>query len=118
MSCRQILNTVLFIHTRSSMLYGMLLRCMQFVYVVKYYSIENLYTIKLDLFYIWRLYRQVWISGTNKGDEANGTALCIQKGHNTFIASLAIQDSKRSYHLSYVICTVQNVSSCSCATLH
>jgi hypothetical protein len=72
--------------------YGMLLRCTQFVYVVKYYSTENLYTVKLDLFYIWRLYRQIWISGTNKGDQANGTALCIQKGHNTSIASRAVQD--------------------------
>jgi hypothetical protein len=38
----------------------------QFVYVFKYHRTGNLYTIKLDLFYIWRLYRQLWISGTNK----------------------------------------------------
>jgi hypothetical protein len=40
--------------------------CTQFVYVVKYYSIGDSYTMKLDLFCIWRLYRQIWISGTNK----------------------------------------------------
>jgi hypothetical protein len=35
------------------------------VYVVKYYSIGALHTKKLDLFYIWRLYRRIWISGAN-----------------------------------------------------
>jgi hypothetical protein len=40
--------------------------CTPFVYVVKYYGIGDLYTIKLDLFYICRLYHQIWISGTNK----------------------------------------------------
>jgi hypothetical protein len=43
---------------------------MQFVYVVKYYSIGDL-MIKLDLFYIWRLYCQIWISGTNKDMNMN-----------------------------------------------
>jgi hypothetical protein len=40
--------------------------CTQFGYVVKYYSIGDLCRIKLDLFYIWRLCCQIWISGTNK----------------------------------------------------
>jgi hypothetical protein len=40
--------------------------CRQFVYAVTYYSIGDLYTIKLYLFYIWRLYHQIWTSGTNK----------------------------------------------------
>jgi hypothetical protein len=43
--------------------YGMSVTCTQFVYVVKYYSSDDLYMIKLDLFYIWRLYRQILISG-------------------------------------------------------
>jgi hypothetical protein len=47
--------------------------CTQFVYAVKYYSIGDLYTKKLDLFYIWRLYPQIWISGTNKGKNMNMT---------------------------------------------
>jgi hypothetical protein len=33
-------------------------------------------TIKLDLFYIWRLYRQIWISETN------------MKQHRTYIQEL------------------------------
>jgi hypothetical protein len=36
------------------------------VFVAKYYSIGDLYMITLDLLYIWTLYRQIWISGTNK----------------------------------------------------
>jgi hypothetical protein len=47
-------------------IYGMLVVCTQFSYVVKYNSIGGLYAIKLDLFYIWRLYYQIWISGTYK----------------------------------------------------
>jgi hypothetical protein len=43
----------------------------QFVSVVKYYCIGDLYTIKLDLFHIWRLYHQIWISGTNKDMNMN-----------------------------------------------
>jgi hypothetical protein len=39
--------------------------------VVKYYSIGDSYKIKLDLFYIWRLYGQIWISGTNKDMNMN-----------------------------------------------
>jgi hypothetical protein len=34
--------------------------------------------IKLDLFYIWRLYRQIWISATNKDMNMN-----IQVSFNT-----------------------------------
>jgi hypothetical protein len=46
--------------------YGLFVMCTQFVYVAKYYSIGDLYVIELDLFYIWRLNNQMWISGTNK----------------------------------------------------
>jgi hypothetical protein len=46
--------------------YGVLVMCTQFVYEVKNYSISDLYTIILDLFCIWRLYHQIWISGTSK----------------------------------------------------
>jgi hypothetical protein len=57
------------LHLMFVVLYGMFVTCTQFLYVVKYYSIGDLYTIKLDLFSIWRLYRRIWISGTNKEDE-------------------------------------------------
>jgi hypothetical protein len=49
----------------------MFVTSIQFVYVVKYFSTYDLYMIKLDLFYIWRLYRQIWISGTNKDMNIN-----------------------------------------------
>jgi hypothetical protein len=49
----------------------MFLMCTQFVYVVKCYIIGDLYMIKLDLFYIWRVYRQIWIYGTNKDMKMN-----------------------------------------------
>jgi hypothetical protein len=53
--------------------------CTQIVYVVKYYSIRDFYTIKLDLCHIWRLYRQIWISGTNKDMNINiHVRMCIQ----------------------------------------
>jgi hypothetical protein len=47
--------------------------CTQFVYVVKYISIGHLYSyvIELDLFYIWKLYRQILISGTNQDMNIN-----------------------------------------------
>jgi hypothetical protein len=47
--------------------------CTQFVYVVKYYRIGDIYTMILALFYIWSLYHQilVWIYGTNKDMNIN-----------------------------------------------
>jgi hypothetical protein len=51
--------------------YVMFVMCTQFLYVVKYQSIVDLYTIKLDLLYVWRLYHQIWISGTNKDMNIN-----------------------------------------------
>jgi hypothetical protein len=43
----------------------MFVKCTQFVYVT-YCSAGDLYVIKLDLFCIWWLYCQIWISGTTK----------------------------------------------------
>jgi hypothetical protein len=42
--------------------------------VAHVYGTGDLYTIELDLLYIWRLYRQLWISGTNINDDM----ICLQ----------------------------------------
>jgi hypothetical protein len=47
--------------------------CTQFVFVFKNYSTVCLLTIKLDLFCMWRMYCQIWISG--RGQDMNMKAI-------------------------------------------